>query len=107
MIEPRGPGVLDTPPSRGKTISCSGRYPPVIASEAKQSILSLCREVDCFASLATTRISRGVPDTPASVAYDAPLAPRKIRQTWQRDQGFTDASHAHVKGCFPVQIDND
>jgi hypothetical protein len=33
MIEPTGPGVLDTPPSRGKTISCSGRYPPVIASE--------------------------------------------------------------------------
>jgi len=28
----------------------------VIASEAKQSILSLCREVDCFAPLAMTWI---------------------------------------------------
>ena len=35
------------------------------------------------------------------------LAPRKIRQTWQRKPGFTDASHGHVKGRFRVQIDND
>jgi hypothetical protein len=35
----------------------------VIASEAKQSSLSLCRDVDCFASLAMIWIGRGVLDT--------------------------------------------
>jgi hypothetical protein len=33
-------------------------YSAVIASEAKQSILSLCRDMDCFASLAMTWIDR-------------------------------------------------
>jgi len=33
--------------------------PPVIASEAKQSILSLCGSMDCFASLAMTVIHMG------------------------------------------------
>jgi hypothetical protein len=77
--------------------------------ERSEAIHLSAREVtmDCFASLAMTRISRGVPDTPASVAYDTPLEPRKIRQAWPRDRGFADASHAHVKGRFPFQIDND
>jgi hypothetical protein len=34
--------------------------------------------MDCFASLAMTLIGRHMPDTPASVAYDARLEPRKI-----------------------------
>ena len=36
----------------------------VIASAAKQSSLSLCRVVDCFAALAMTRIGRDALDTP-------------------------------------------
>ena len=39
----------------------------VIASAAKQSILSLCREVDCFAVLAMTGMGRGAIHTPACV----------------------------------------
>jgi hypothetical protein len=37
---------------------------------------------------------------PTYAAYEDSLAPRKIRRAWQRDRGFTDASHAHVKGRF-------
>jgi hypothetical protein len=37
---------------------------------------------------------------PTYAAYEDSLASRKIRQAWQRDRGFTDASHAHVKGSF-------
>jgi hypothetical protein len=33
---------------------CRVMHPSVIASEAKQSIYPLCREMDCFASLAMT-----------------------------------------------------
>jgi hypothetical protein len=44
---------------------------------------------------------------PTYAGYEDPLAPRKIRQALQRDPAFTDASHAHVKGRFWVQIDND
>src|SRR5439155_9652938 len=36
----------------------------VIASEAKQSILSLCRNVDCFAPLAMTWMGRNVVNPP-------------------------------------------
>jgi hypothetical protein len=46
---------------------------------------------------------RGVPDTPASVAYDAPLEPRKILQPAAR-------SRFRSRPCerpFPFQIDND
>src|SRR5713101_4884916 len=65
----RGRGCSGHPafptPSRGREINARlGRIAPrdrgcmfgfpVIASEAKQSILSLCREMDCFASLAMT-----------------------------------------------------
>jgi hypothetical protein len=46
-----GSGPADHP---GMTVS--GLH--VIASEAKQSILSLCGEMDCFASLAMTALQR-------------------------------------------------
>ena len=56
MIEPISRGVLDPPHARGMTaVVVVLRYFTVIASEAKQSILSICREMDCFASLAMTR----------------------------------------------------
>jgi hypothetical protein len=38
------------------------RYFRVIASAAKQSILSLCCDMDCFAALAMTRIARSALD---------------------------------------------
>jgi hypothetical protein len=53
----------------------------VIASAAKQSILSLCRDMDCFAALAMTGMARIAPETPVCVGYDDPLATRKILQT--------------------------
>ena len=43
---------------------------------------------------------------PTYAGYDAILGQRKIRQSAARS-GFSDASHAHVKDRFPVQIDND
>jgi hypothetical protein len=50
----------------------------VIASEAKQSILSLCRNVDCFAPLAMTWIGRSVLDTPHARGMTALcVAPRR------------------------------
>jgi hypothetical protein len=89
-----------------KTLSTRHREPtgranarPMTGS-AKQSILSLCREVDCFASLAMTGMGRGVPDNPACVGYDDPLATRKILKARQQELDFTDASHGHVKGRF-------
>jgi hypothetical protein len=106
MIESIGRSVLDTR-LRGYDDLMLRCYPPVIASEAKQSILSLCREMDCFASLAMTGMGRGVTDTPACVGYDDPLAKRKTLKAGSAIGGFTDASHAHVKGRFRVQIDND
>jgi hypothetical protein len=39
-------------------------YPLVIASAAKQSIVTSPTEMDCFAALAMTRTSRGVLDAP-------------------------------------------
>ena len=39
---------------------------PVIASEAKQSILSFCGGMDCFASLAMTAL-RGTRDAPTAI----------------------------------------
>ena len=53
-----------------------------------------------------TWIGRGVPDTPASVGYDAPLEPRKILQPAARSR-FRSTGHAHVRGRFPVDLDND
>jgi hypothetical protein len=50
-----------------------------------------------------TQIGRHVPDTPASVAYDARLELRKILQP----AAAIEVAHAHVKGRFPVEIDND
>jgi hypothetical protein len=44
---------------------------------------------------------------PTYAGYEDSLAPRKLRQARQRKPGFTDASHAHVKKLFRVQIDND
>jgi hypothetical protein len=52
--------------------------PAIIASEAKQSILSLYREADCFASLANDVDRPPHAGYPASVGYGAPLARRKI-----------------------------
>ena len=77
----------------------------VIASAAKQSILSLCREVDCFASLAMTRIGRGVPDTPH--LWDMTRRSGRAKSSSRQRRDFADVGHAHVKGRFPVQIDND
>src|SRR3989442_9499626 len=48
MIEPISRGVLDTR-LRGYDDLMRRRYPPVIASAAKQSTLFLCGEMDCFA----------------------------------------------------------
>src|SRR6266702_679875 len=53
MIEPRSRGLLD-PRMREDDSSVWSRTIPVIASEAKQSILSFGGEMDCFASLAMT-----------------------------------------------------
>jgi hypothetical protein len=55
MIEPRSRGVLD-PRLRGDDSVVWDRTIPVIASEAKQSMHLLCRDVDCIAALAMTRI---------------------------------------------------
>ena len=49
----------------------------VIASEAKQSILSLCRNVDCFAPLAMTWMGRSVLDTPHGRGTTLRVAPRR------------------------------
>ena len=63
MIEPISRGVLDTR-LRGYDDLMRRRYPPVIASAAKQSTLFLCGEMDCFASLAMTWMGRRMLDTP-------------------------------------------
>jgi len=75
------------------------RYFNVIASEAKQSILSLCREVDCFALLAMTGMGRGAIHTPACVGYRALSGRHKILQRAVIGISPT-ASHAHVKARF-------
>jgi len=85
--------VLNETPSRIATL------------RAKQSILSLCREVDCFASLAMTRMGRGALDTPH--VWDIACCSGGTKSFSGRRSGFRNASHAHVKGLFEVQIDND
>jgi len=82
-----GRGVLDTPHARGTTISCSVA---VHLRFARNDVEGPQRT-----------------EYPTYAGYEASLAPRKVRQTWQRDRGFTDGSHAHVKGRSRVQIDND
>ena len=57
--------------------------PPILRTsrhcERSEAIhASSCGAVDCFASLAMTGRGRIVPDTPACVEYDDPLATRKI-----------------------------
>ena len=49
-------------------------YPAVIASEAKQSMPRHKERMDCFASLAMTRMGRSVLDTPSSQGMTASLA---------------------------------
>ena len=49
----------------GGGVGCSQAPLPVIASEAKQSILSFCGGMDCFASLAMTAL-RGTRDAPTA-----------------------------------------
>ena len=50
----------------------------VIASEAKQSILSLCETMDCFASLATTWMDMTAPSRDAlRPSFAAISAPKK------------------------------
>ena len=49
-------------------------YPAVIASEAKQSMPRHKERMDCFASLAMTRMGRSVLDTPSSLGMTASLA---------------------------------
>ena len=77
--------------------------PPVIASEAKQSILSSCRDVDCFASLAMTLIGRATPSSASPPAYpvapaDAllkiPAAPSRSRRCASPSDRFSDRSAA-------------
>ncbi len=79
----------------------------VIASAAKQSIFPHETKTDCFAALAMTWKGRSASNTPTYTGYEDSLASRKIGQAWQHDRGFTNASHAHVKGHFRAQIDND
>jgi hypothetical protein len=63
MIKLISRGVLDTPPSRGTTISCSVAI-TVIASAANQTILSSCSAMDCVAALAMTWMGHGgIPQT--------------------------------------------
>jgi len=61
-------------------------YIRVIASAAKQSILSLCREVDCFASLAMTWMGRGALDTPH--VWDIACSSGGTKSSGRRRSGF-------------------
>jgi hypothetical protein len=64
-MESKSFGVLDTPHARGMTALC-GSTGVVIASEAKQSILSC--GMDCFAALAMTERRRAPSSLPATNA---------------------------------------
>jgi len=78
MIEPRGRSVLDTR-LRGYDVPVS-----VIAraQATKQSILSLCGDVDCFAALAKTE-ERFLADYPSGVTEIRAQSRRPIStQSW-------------------------
>src|SRR6266516_7020986 len=70
----------------------------VIASEAKQSILSLCRNVDCFASLAMTWIGRSVLDTPHAeeMTVCGCYRTRSLPLRRHRNPGTVAAAHQHA-----------
>jgi hypothetical protein len=80
--------------------------PAIIASEAKQSILSLYREADCFASLAMTWIGRRMLDTPHLWGMARLWRGARSSEPAARS-GFTGLGHAHVKPAFSIRIDND
>jgi len=91
----------------------------VIASAAKQSIFPCTRRKWIASRSLSSAALRADPlarndvegpqrtEYPTYAGYEDSLATRKIRQLGSAIGAFTDAGHAHVKGRFPVQIDND
>ncbi|MEH2559515.1 hypothetical protein V1286_007044 [Bradyrhizobium algeriense] len=83
-------------------------YPTVIASEAKQSMPRHKERMDCFASLAMTRIGRSVLDTPSSRGMTASLvaatsarsAPLALRMPNQ--QKTTSVNTAVTSFLYPL-----
>src|ERR1700709_2604817 len=86
MMETTGRGVLDPPHARGMTsVGCSALSSVIARSEAtKQSILSLCRAMDCFASLAMTAAGP-YSLKPPHPRQHAPPEQRRVR--WRREVG--------------------
>ena len=70
----------------------------VIASAAKQSSLSLCREVDCFAALAMTRIGRGALDTPH--VWDIASCSSRTKSSSGRRSGFRRPQSRPCENAF-------
>ena len=70
----------------------------VIASAAKQSSLSLCREVDCFAALAMTRIGRGPLDTPH--VWDIASCSSRTKSSSGRRSGFRRRQSRPCESAF-------
>jgi hypothetical protein len=63
--------------------------PPVIASEAKQSMSRHKERMDCFALLAMTLRGRNVPDRPSSWLRGAPRLYFAVQQTFREGDPST------------------
>src|SRR5437879_1511521 len=74
----------------------------VIASEAKQSILSLCRNVDCFAPLAMTWMGRNVVNPPHARGMTALcVVPRRDATLRIRSSFAASCSGFVLRNVFP------
>jgi hypothetical protein len=69
-------------------------------NSAKQSILSLCRNVDCFAPLAMTWIGRSVLDAPHARGMTALCVATGLRGTCLRDEPSRRDAALQIRSSF-------